>query len=141
MTDISDLLPSFQTRAQALLDHLEAIGYPAMVRQTRRTPAQAAANVARGTGIADSMHLYGAAMDVVCKFHLWDCHLHGCKFFEMLGDETERLGLVWGGRWRRHDLPHVQCLKVSDQAAFRLLKTDEARDAFVSQRLVEMPNG
>lgn len=137
--DLGELLPSFQPLARKLLEAVAARGYTPMPRSTSRTRAQAAANVARGTGIADSMHLYGAAMDVICGVHWWDCKKHRCGFFDVLGEEAERLGLTWGGRWTRGgkgpDMPHVQCLTVAQQPAFRALKTEAERDAFVAARV------
>lgn len=140
--DLSQLLPAFQPLATKLLEALRERGFTPVARCTGRTRAEAAANAARGTGIRDSMHLYGAAMDVVCGVHWWDCGKHGCRFFEALGEEAERLGLTWGGRWKRGgkgpDLPHVQCLAVRDQDAFRTLATAEERNAFVRARLARL---
>lgn len=129
------LLPSFRPVARALLKALTERGFDPVPRDTLRTAAEAAANAAKGTGITDSMHCYGAAMDVICGEHGWGCHEHGCEFYGALGEVAEALGLVWGGRWRRRDLPHVQCVRVGEQAALRALSSQVERDAFVSDRL------
>lgn len=137
--DLSRLLPAFQPLASQLLEALRERDFSPVPRSTARTAAQAAANARVGTGIRNSLHLYGAAVDVICGEHGWSCRTHGCAFFEALGEVAESLGLVWGGRWHRKgrgpDMPHVQCVALHDQDAFRALATAEERDAFVRSRL------
>lgn len=129
------LLPSFRPVARRLLEALKERGFDPVARSTLRTAAEAAANAARGTGIMDSMHCYGAAMDVICGEHGWGCSKAGCEFYAALGEVAEALGLVWGGRWRKRDLPHVQCVRVADQNALRALTSQVERDAFVQDKL------
>lgn len=135
--DVGLLLPSFQPVARALLKRLEMLGYEPVPRDTLRTPAEALANAAKGTGIVDSIHLHGAAMDVICGVHGWDCVKHGCDFYNVLGREARNHGLVWGGDWRRVDKPHVQCVTVAEQKALRALATWDEKDDFVRARLVK----
>lgn len=53
-----------------------------------------------------SWHIYGLACDVVEKDATpWDAPP---TFWNQLGEAGERHGLVWGGRWRHADLPHLQ---------------------------------
>ncbi len=132
---IEQLLPSFIPVAQKLLERLAVLNYKPVPKDTTRSPAEAAAHAAQGTGIADSMHCYGAAMDVICNDHGWSCHAKGCHFFEVLGEEAERLGLVWGGRWLRRDFPHVQCITVVEQRMMRQAKTVDERDAIAKHSL------
>lgn len=115
--DISLLLPSFRRRVEKLLERMRARGFTPVLRDGYRTPKQAAANARRGTGIRQSMHCYGAAADIICGHHGWN---HP-EFFRALGQEAERLGLIWGGRWRSRDFPHVQAVRVRDQNALRAL--------------------
>ena len=137
--DVELLLPSFRPYVERLLAALEALGYPAVPRDTLRTPKEAEANASKGVGVKDSMHCYGAAVDVICATHGWSCHEHGCRFFEVLGEEAERIGLVWGGRWTRGgkgpDLPHVQAVAVKDQSRLRACKSAAERDAFIAKRV------
>lgn len=134
--DINLLLPTFQPVARQVLDNMRKLGYDPCPFDTLRTPAEAAKLFARGVGSRNSIHLYGAAMDVICNRHGWDCHAHGCKFFADYGRVVEDLGLVWGGRWKtRVDLPHCQAVAVKDQAAFRALPGFNARNAFVAEWL------
>jgi hypothetical protein len=92
-------------------------------------------NAAKGTGIVDSVHCHGAAVDIICAAHGWECARHGCDFYNILGREAHGRGLVWGGSWRRRDLPHVQAIAVFEQKQLRELKTWEEKDAFVKERL------
>ena len=131
--DLGLLLPSFQPVANRILFEMRELGYDPCPFDTLRTPAEAAKNFARGVGSKNSMHLYGAAMDVICNRHGWGCSASGCRFFADYGLVVEALGMVWGGRWARHDLVHVQCVAFADQARFRALRP-EFRDSFVAPR-------
>lgn len=137
--DVDLLLPSFRPVARALLTALKERGFDPVPRDTLRTAEEARRNAARGVGIMDSMHCYGAAMDVICGEHGWGCVKAGCGFYDALGEVAEALGLVWGGRWRRRDLPHVQCVRVADQPTLRELTSQVERDAFVAARLPGTP--
>lgn len=132
--DVGLLLPAFRERVELLLQRMEGLSYHPIPRDTLRTPEQAAKNAAKGTGIKDSMHCYGVAADIICDDHGWMCESRGCRFFQDLGTQAEALGLTWGGRWPRRDMPHVQGVKLADQNALRRLKPEE-RDAFVRSRL------
>lgn len=53
-----------------------------------------------------SWHGFGLAVDVVEKDNTpWTAPV---SFWNEIGDAAEQVGLVWGGRWHRPDLPHVQ---------------------------------
>jgi hypothetical protein len=144
--DPAMLLPAFRSRVIALMGRLTALGFDPVLKDGLRTPEEALRNARRGTGIVDSMHLYGCAADLVCGQHGWDCSKHGCDFFESLGEQAERCGLFWGGRWRKPDKPHVQGIpptkRIQDQmrALGRGCESPRmsARDALVSRHLREM---
>ncbi len=129
------LLPSFATKAREIIAAMKARGFEAVPFDTLRTKEEAARNLARGVGIADSIHCYGAACDCICADHGWDCAKQGCSFYRVLGREVEARNLVWGGRFRRRDMPHFQALTIRDQPAFRALPDATARDAFIRARL------
>lgn len=133
--DVELLLPSFVPVAKRLLQALSERGFDPVSRDTLRTTEEALRNARKGTGIVDSIHCHGAAMDVICGEHGWDCHAHGCEFYAALGEIAEDLGLTWGGRWKRRDLPHVQAIPVRDQNALRALPTWEQKDEFIKKRL------
>lgn len=137
--DINLLLPSFIPYVAEVLARLKAAGFSPVLFDTLRTPVEALRNAQKGTGSLNSIHMYGAAADVICGEHGWSCAQAKCKFFERVGVEVEALGLVWGGRFSRADKPHFQCVPLKHQAAFRALGHDErhaaARDKAIRQWL------
>lgn len=131
--DIDLLLPSFAAKVRLVLDAMRGRGFDPIPFDTLRTPKEAAKFAARGVGSANSMHLYGAACDVICGVHGWDCHQRNCMFFGALGCEVELLGLTWGGRFRtRFDQPHFQCCTVDQQPAVRAIADWHERDRYVA---------
>ena len=80
---------------------------------------------------ANSMHCYGAAVDIISASRAWD---HP-TFFEALGEESKRLGLVWGGDFG--DRPHVQAVPIAAQAGLRKLRGLEVArlDRYVARYL------
>lgn len=134
--DIKLLLPTMQVRTQLLIDAMVAEGFDVVLFDSVRTPEEAARNFTNGKGIANSVHTYGAAADLICGKHGWSCASNRCKFFTRLGAHAEELGFVWGGRFKRVDQPHVQGVKVGvPQNQLRALgfrpESVEARDALV----------
>lgn len=109
------LVRSFRTRIARLLNRMRRRGFTPCMRSGFRTRKEAARNARKGTGIADSMHCYGVAADIICGERGW----RHPEFFQALGEEAEALGLVWGGDWRRRDYPHVQAIPVSAQNRIR----------------------
>ena len=109
-------------RACQWIARVTARGVAAMVVQTSRTPAEHAVNLAAGTsGTARSLHLprylrwpvgvpivegdKADALDLA-PFAVWS--LHGPDKLQwnttdpawaVIGEECERAGLRWGGRW------------------------------------------
>lgn len=138
-SDPEQLLPSFRRRVVALLARLRAAELHPVLFETFRTPERAAQLARRGTGIVGSMHCYGVAADIICELHLWACHEHGCKFFDALLEQGQRLGLTCGGEWARRDLPHVQGIPLRQQAAIRAANTAEERDAIAAKWLDMRP--
>jgi len=133
--DISLLIPEFRALVEALLVEMRTDGFAPVLRDGLRTRGEAAANAAKGVGIADSMHLYGIAADIICDEHGWGCAKVGCHFFTALGEHAKALGLTWGGDWRRRDLPHVQMVPVGWQTRIRRAGSPEAVGAVCRQWL------
>jgi peptidoglycan L-alanyl-D-glutamate endopeptidase CwlK len=111
--------PAVATRVQRVLDAMAALGFPMMVVAGLRTVAEQQALYARGRtapgrivtyadGVTKpSHHQSGRAVDCVfladgkpswAEGHPWAAY----------GACAEAVGLVWGGRWRMRDLPHVE---------------------------------
>jgi hypothetical protein len=53
----------------------------------------------------DTWHHYGLACDIIHKTRGWGAPT---AWWDQLGAEAKKLGLVWGGNWTFHDDPHVQ---------------------------------
>lgn len=51
-----------------------------------------------------SKHQSGRAADIVFRSKPWDSN----HPWDAIGEEAERVGLVWGGTWKMRDLPHVE---------------------------------
>jgi hypothetical protein len=136
ISDLNRLLPSMKVTVQKLLEAMESEDLAPKVLETYRSPQRAAELAAKGTGIALSVHTYGAACDIVCDNHLYECDKWGCPFFQVLEREAKRLGLVSGARWTRADWPHVQGVTVAEQGKLRSMgygsDSWQRRDKFVA---------
>jgi len=119
------LLPAFAAKIETLFSRLRSQGHEPLLWEAYRTPARAQQLSDRGAGVKQSMHCLGAAVDIVHADDYWSA---GHDFWEAIGDEAKALGLTWGGDWRRRDYPHIQALKVKDQAKFRAMTEDERKD-------------
>ncbi len=123
------LLPHMQTRVQALIDAMKALDYEPILFDGLRTPEEAVANAKKGTGVVESMHLFGLASDLICDKHGWSCRAQKCKFYQNLKREATKLGFVCGADFGSVDEPHVQACFIADQAAIRALGTGDKRAA------------
>lgn len=98
-----------------LLARLMEQGIPVMVIDTLRTPAEHAANLAKGVSwTTRSKHLDGLAIDI-CPYDVFN--LHGPDkvqwdasdpIWNRIGAIGEGLGLRWGGRWKQKDMGHFE---------------------------------
>jgi hypothetical protein len=129
---LNDLSSQMQPRAFKLLARLTERTVMVMIVDTLRTPAEHAANLKNGTSnTLNSKHLPRAlrhakyansddadksdAMDI-CPYDMYQ--LNGPDKLQwdpahpawrVIGEEAERLGLRWGGRWKTpHDPGHVE---------------------------------
>jgi hypothetical protein len=127
--DPSKLLPSFAAKIDLLIRRMRAEGYDPMFWEGYRSPERAAALERIGSGIRNSIHIYGAAADIVDRKKLWS----NPAFFAALGRNAKAIGLTWGGDWKRGDKPHVQGLPVSAQSQFRALPSAQAREQFLQR--------
>jgi hypothetical protein len=126
--DPANLLPGFADKLEILFQRMRARGFKPYLWEGRRSAARAGKLAAGGTGIKLSMHILGAAADILDENKLWSA---SPAFWSALGEESRRLGLTWGGNWRRADKPHVQAVAVSQQTAFRSMSPAE-RSQFVA---------
>lgn len=133
--DINKALPAWQDFTRAVIDDMVKAGFEAIPFDVIRTDAEAAKNAAKGVGIADSIHIYGAATDFICAKHGWQCAAKRCLFFKVLGHVVEARGGLWGGRFAKVDQPHAQGISIAMQKEMRSLgkgpETAEKRNALV----------
>ncbi len=127
--DPRKLLPSFRQRLGLVFEALRARGFNPLLWEGFRTPQRAAelADAGEYRAKKNSLHILGAAADVVDATKLWNAPP---GFFKALGEEAVRHGLTWGGDFGDPD--HVQAVKVKDQAGLRAALD---KDVFVKERL------
>lgn len=95
-----------------LVDRMAAIGHPVKPICTYRSAAEQDALYAKGRTEAgvkvtykkggESAHNFRMACDMLFVNEGWGGP------WKLLGEEAEKLGLVWGGRWTLHDYDHVE---------------------------------
>jgi hypothetical protein len=107
--DVDLLLPTFRASVVRVVARMQALGFEPVVFDTLRTLEEAARNAAKGTGILNSLHLYGAACDVICNVHGWTCNAKRCKFYTVLRRVALAEGCCIGPAG---DLPHFQAIPV-----------------------------
>jgi hypothetical protein len=133
--DVDLLLPTFRASVVRVVARMQALGFEPVVFDTLRTLEEAARNAAKGTGILNSLHLYGAACDVICNVHGWSCAAQKCKFYRRLREVYLADGCCMGPVG---DLPHFQAVPVGRwQNKIRALGTAEASAADRDRVIVE----
>lgn len=115
--DWGRLNPAFTQSVLRVLARLEERGYPFVLLEGYRSPerqeklADMGANVT-GARAFQSKHQFGLAVDlapmregrlVISEREPW-----AMAAYQALGEESEKLGLVWGGRWWFKDYGHVE---------------------------------
>lgn len=114
----ANLLPGFARKLDRVFKRMRAQGFTPMLWEGRRSAARAAELAAKGTGSARSLHILGAAADVVNGANPSSPWSAPASFWSALGAAAEAEGLTWGGRWANADKPHVQAIPVNQQNAF-----------------------
>jgi hypothetical protein len=104
----ADQYRDFLTMFTRLLLSAMDKGIPLRFGEAYRTPRQAQLNAENGAGIANSKHCYSLAVD------LWIYNDDGkgidwkSDLYRELGEEWEKLGGKWGGRFTIGDLCHFE---------------------------------
>lgn len=115
--DWSRLDPNFTAVVLQVFARLEARGYPFTLLEGYRTPERQDALANAGAHVTNarafqSKHQYGLALDaaplrngrlVITEKDPW-----AMDAYTALGEEAERAGLLWGGRWRLKDYGHIE---------------------------------
>ena len=105
ITDINALHPYFRDKIRELIIQCKALGIELAVVESYRTHAKQSEYKGMGrkytsSGAGRSKHQYGLAVDVVPiidSVAVWD----NTAVWKKIGAAGEKLGLRWGGRWRR----------------------------------------
>ena len=116
---LTSLYPEFARRVRLLVQSLAKQGFQLEVTQGLRTVEEQNALYAQGRNgdkrpqVTDarggrSYHNFGLAVDfaLVVNGKLGWPEPH--PVWKAIGREAARVGLEWGGTWRKPDLPHVQ---------------------------------
>jgi peptidoglycan L-alanyl-D-glutamate endopeptidase CwlK len=112
---LDDLHEDFRRIVFEFLARLVESDIHVRVIDTLRSPEEQADNIARGVSwTPNSKHLTGRAIDV-CPYALysqsgpdklnWDAN---DPIWQRIGEIGESLGLVWGGRWTKRDMGHLE---------------------------------
>lgn len=109
--------PVFMQRALLAFARVEARGYQMALLEGYRSPerqdslASIGPNVTRARAY-QSQHQYGLALDaapvmngrlVISERDPW-----AMQAYQVFGEEAEKAGLVWGGRWTFRDYGHIE---------------------------------
>lgn len=109
--------PEFAATVLKVFARLEARGYPFALLEGYRSPARQNALADSGAHVTNarafqSKHQYGLAVDaaplrdgrlVISEKDSW-----AMAAYLALGEEAEKAGLLWGGRWRLMDYGHIE---------------------------------
>jgi peptidoglycan L-alanyl-D-glutamate endopeptidase CwlK len=113
ISDLESLHPYFRDKVLALIRECKAKGIHLAVVETYRTPAKQNEYKTMGrrytrAKAGQSKHQYGLAVDVVPMIDSipqW----RNTRLWRKIGPIGERLGLRWGGRWRKlYDPAHFE---------------------------------
>jgi peptidoglycan L-alanyl-D-glutamate endopeptidase CwlK len=112
--NLATLEPQVAKIGREHLRRLAALGLTFKVTSGRRTQAEQDALYAQGrtkpgpvvTWTRKSRHLSGRAYDLTLfsgKNPVWES-----KHYTTAGELGEKLGMTWGGRWKKPDRPHFE---------------------------------
>lgn len=112
---LDDLSPRFLPLAIQLLARLVEHNIPVVIVNTRRTLAEQEANIKAGVSwTSNSKHLTGDAIDIAPYSIYQEVGPDKLQWnaedpiWYRIGTIGERIGLVWGGRWRQRDMGHFE---------------------------------
>ena len=137
INDMDRLVPAFRAKVLLLLQLMRADGFDPFVWETYRSPQRAAELAEEGTGVAQSQHELGLAVDIVDAAKLWNAPP---GFWAALERHALALGLGRVDRTikpsgrKERDQPHVQALPGKYDAKMRMLATADKREAFLRTR-------
>jgi peptidoglycan LD-endopeptidase CwlK len=115
--DWNRLDPNFVAVVLTVFARLEARGYPFTLLEGYRSPERQEVLADVGPHVTNarafqSKHQFGLALDaaplrngrlVISEKDPW-----AMEAYQALGEEAEKAGLLWGGRWRLKDYGHIE---------------------------------
>ncbi len=115
--DWSRLNPDFVQDVLRVFAKMEARGYPLVLLEGYRSPERQNALADSHVQVTNarafqSKHQYGLAVDVAPmkdgRIVISERDPWAMQAYQALGEEAERVGLTWGGRWRLKDFGHIE---------------------------------
>jgi len=115
--DWQRLNPAFMQTVLLVFARMEARGYPLALLEGYRSPERQDKLAASGMRVTNarayqSKHQYGLAVDVAPvkdgRLRISELEPWAMEAYRALGEEAERVGLTWGGRWSLKDYGHIE---------------------------------
>jgi peptidoglycan L-alanyl-D-glutamate endopeptidase CwlK len=115
--DWNRLSPGFMQQVLRVFARMEARGYPFALLEGYRSPERQDMLAGLGNHVTNarafqSKHQYGLALDAAPlrdgKLVISERDQWAMQAYQALGEEAEKAGLVWGGRWKLKDYGHVE---------------------------------
>jgi peptidoglycan L-alanyl-D-glutamate endopeptidase CwlK len=115
--DWGRLEPRFMRTVLEVFARMQARGYPLALLEGYRSPERQDRLAASATRVTNarafqSRHQYGLAADLAPvrdgRLRISEQDPWAMEAYRALGEEAERAGLVWGGRWSLKDYGHVE---------------------------------
>jgi peptidoglycan L-alanyl-D-glutamate endopeptidase CwlK len=109
--------PGFMQRALLVFERVHARGYPIVLLEGYRSPERqdmlfnSNAHLTKARAY-ESKHQFGLALDAAPvkdgKLMISETDSWAMQAYQVLGEEAEKAGLIWGGRWRLQDYGHIE---------------------------------
>lgn len=123
--DPHKLLPAFAKRLELLFRAMRARGFDPILHEGWRSRERAHTLALQGVGIDDSLHYYGAAVDIISKSKMWS----DPAFFQALAEEATKLKLYPGLYFPTDpDPPHIQAVPWSENVQDALRASREPNE-------------
>ena len=115
--DWTRLDSDFMNLALRVFARMEARGYPLALLEGYRSPERQDVLAESGFHVTNakafqSKHQYGLAMDVAPirdgRLVISERDPWAMQAYQVLGEEAEKEGLIWGGRWKLRDYGHIE---------------------------------
>jgi hypothetical protein len=104
VSELSQKQREFPLMVAALITWAYEHGYEFTFGEAYRTPEQAALNASNGVGISNSLHTKRLAIDL--NLFINNEYQTSTEAYLPLGQEWERIGGSWGGRFSKPDGNH-----------------------------------